>query len=56
MIVTSTVGELFNPFEMTDANCVDIVDAFILVIINHIAFLPEAICYWIYKLCKVGRK
>jgi hypothetical protein len=56
MIVTSTVGELFNPYEMADANCVDMITATILVVINHIAFLPEAICYWIYKLCTIGRK
>lgn len=51
MIVTSTVGELFNPSEMADANCVDTVFATIIVVVNHIAFLPEALCYWIYRLC-----
>ena len=55
MIVTSTPSELFIPREMADANCVDMVTTTLLVIVNHIAFLPEAICYWIYRLCTIAR-
>ena len=45
-----------NPNVLYNTGRVNRFGAYFLAIIFSIMFLPAAICYWIYKLCTVGRR
>lgn len=50
-----TADEILNPaiiYKDTDSKTY----ATILVVITQIAFLPEIVPYWLFKLCTIGRR
>jgi hypothetical protein len=45
-----------NPNVLYSTGKVNWFGAYFLGILFSIIFLPVAICYWLYKLCTVGRR
>lgn len=46
----------FNPFDIYENNNVNWFGAFVLWCIVLICMTPEALIYYLYKLCTIGRK
>ena len=52
----ATYEEVFNPIYIYNHISVNMFGAIFLCILGHIACLPAAPFFWLYKLCTVGRR
>ena len=50
-----TTDEMINPIVIYEENNINIFGCILLTILGNVVFLPVSICYWVYKLCTVGR-
>ena len=48
--------ELFNPFVIFQKNKVNWFGAWLIAAVSFICMMPFALCFYIYKLCTIGRK
>ena len=48
--------DIFNPIVLYNKTRLNVFGTILAILILHLLWLPYALCYWLYKLCTMGRR